>query len=219
MIGLSAALHGLVLVTAGSYLHTPDPTLENQFVSTLKITKVETFPQKKAAAKPPEKETVEKSVEPPAEPIPVEKTDYSEEVQENKEVQETGTDTGNNEESQEADEDAWNNGELPEKDTGGSEAITDHEYEALLAYIRDFINKNLVYPPTARRRNIQGVVGVYFEINKNGEIVSILSNRSSGNSILDNAAVSLVKKINPIENIQIKRKIVLNINIAYELTE
>jgi outer membrane biosynthesis protein TonB len=44
-------------------------------------------------------------------------------------------------------------------------------------------------------------------------------NHSSGSSILDNAAVSLVKKIRPIENIATKGKLSLSVNIDYKLTE
>jgi TonB family protein len=77
----------------------------------------------------------------------------------------------------------------------------------LLAHIKDFINNNLVYPPMARQRNVEGVVGVYFEIGESGELVSVVVNHSSGSSILDNAAVSLIKKLVPLKKYNGKKKI------------
>jgi protein TonB len=115
-------------------------------------------------------------------------------------------------------EGAGNSGEAGEG-RAGSGVVTDRSREALLAYIKDFIDKNLAYPAMARRRNIQGVVGVYFEIGENGELVSVAVNHSSGSSILDNAAVLLIKKIRPIENMPAKRKLSLNVSIDYKLTE
>jgi protein TonB len=220
MIGLSAVFHGLVMIgVSRSDFRTPSPVPENQFVSTIKMVKVGTKPQREAPSKPIEKKIVEKPIAPP-EPLPVQEIVHSEEAQE-EETQER--DSGNDEEAQEGDgtqayDDTGNN----EGQEGGTEeggAITDREYEALLAYIKEFINKNLVYPPMARRRNIQGIVSVYFDIEKNGRLVSVSVSRSSGSSILDNAAVSLIKKIPPLENLALNRTLALNVNIAYELTD
>ncbi|MDR1587621.1 MAG: energy transducer TonB [Treponema sp.] len=97
--------------------------------------------------------------------------------------------------------------------------VTDREHEALLAYIRDFIDKNLVYPAMARRQNVEGVVGVSFEIGRSGGPGAVTVDHSSGSSILDNAAVSLVKKIHPPENLTLNKTLALRVNIAYELTE
>jgi protein TonB len=220
MIGLSAALHGLVIISAaGNNARTPPSLSENQFVSTLKIIKTGTAPQKTAPVKPEEKKSVERSIEPPLDPIPVQEKVSVEEIQENEEPQQSDNGIGDNEEFQEDEGDAENNEEVREGEARGSETITDHEYEALLAYIEDFISKNLVYPPMARRRNIHGVVGVHFEISENGDIDSIVVNHSSNSSILDNAAVSLIRKIRPLENITVKKRTALNVNIAYKLTE
>jgi protein TonB len=89
----------------------------------------------------------------------------------------------------------------------------------LLAYIKDFIEKNLVYPTMARRRNVEGVVGVHFEIERSGGLAAVTVERSSGSSILDNAAVSLIKKMQPPEKLTLNRVLALNVNIEYELTE
>jgi protein TonB len=218
MLGLSAALHGLVLISAGNAFRAPPPVPEDQFVSTLKIIQVATTPQRKTPSTPSmpiEEKTVEKTVEIPPE-LPAQDPIPDEEVQENHETQER--ENGNNE-AQEGSNTAGNNEAAPENGAGDDGTVTDREYEALLAYIKDFIDKNLTYPAMARRRNIQGVVSVYFEIERNGELVSISASRSSGSSILDNAAVSLVKKMHPPENLTLHRTLALNVNITYKLTE
>jgi protein TonB len=222
MLGLSAAIHGLIMIgVSGSDFRTPSPVPENQFISTLKMIKVGTPPPVNASDKPQEKPAVEKTVEPLPELPPVQETALREEAQEDDEAQER--DNGNDEEAREDDwiqqsNDTGHN-EEQEGETGESGAITDREYEVLLAYIKEFINKSLVYPPMARRRNIQGIVSVYFEMEKNGKLVSVSVGCSSGSSILDNAAVSLIKKIPPLDNVSLNKTLALNINIAYELTK
>jgi protein TonB len=215
MLGLSAALHGLVLISAGNAFRAPPPASEDQFVSTIKIVQVATTPQREAPSIPIEEKTVEKAVEIPPE-LPAQDPIPDEEVREDHETQES--ESGNNEEALEDD------GTQEYDDTGNTEGqeggtITDREYEALLAYIKNFIDKNLVYPPMARRRSVEGVVGVHFEIERNGGLAAITVDHSSGSSILDNAAVSLIKKIPSLENLALNRTLALRVNIAYELTE
>ncbi|MDR1900894.1 MAG: TonB family protein [Treponema sp.] len=216
MIGFSIVLHGLVLFgVARNGFRTLPLVQENWFISTVKIIKTNIAPQNSIQNEPQEEKIVEKSVEPlpapnpvkeerPIEPLPVsnlmQETEYTE-----------NTLAGNSENSEET-----QYGTEMVYDSG---TVTSNEYDELLVYIKEFINKNLAYPPMARRRNIQGVVGVSFEIGMNGELVSAAVVHSSGSSILDNAAVSLINKIHPFKNIAIKRKLVLNVNIAYELTE
>jgi protein TonB len=185
-----------------------------------------TTPQGNTPGQVQETETIEKPVEPPPEPIPIQEVASSEKAQEDDEAQETSNDAGNNAEAQEGNGETQGNGNETgnNEDVQGGETeeagtLTDREYEALLAYIKDFINKNLVYPPMARRRNIQGIVAVYFEIERNGGLVSVSVDGSSGSSILDNAAVSLIKKIHLLENMTMERKLALRVNIDYKLTE
>jgi protein TonB len=227
MISLSAALHGLVIFgVATNGFRASSPVPENRFIpTTIKVTRTETAPQENTPGGPQEERPIEKTIEASPELIPVQEdsiqeTDRSEEVWENQGAQESRN-ARNNGESGEDEGGTENHEEVWEgaNGTGGSGATTDNGYEAMLAYIKDFIDKNLVYPPMARRRNIQGVVGVYFEIGESGEFVSVTVNHSSGSSILDNAAVTLIKKISPFKNITIKRKLALTVNIDYKLTE
>jgi TonB family protein len=226
MLSLSAAFHGLILFSvARSGFRTSSPILENRFIpTTIKVVQTETALQENTPGKPQEKNVIEQAIEALPEPVPVQRadpqeTDRSEEVVESRETPRGDDGVGHTGEFRGFEGDAGNTGEAGEGRAGGSGAAIDRSREALLAYIKDFIDKNLAYPTMAQRRNIQGVVGVYFEIGENGELISIVVDRSSGSSILDNAAVMLVKKIRPLENITIERKLALNVNIDYKLTE
>jgi protein TonB len=218
MIGLSAAIHGLVMIGVSERgFHTPSPVSEEQFVATLEIMQVATTPQREAPSTPIEKKTVEKSIETPPEILPVQYPPPGEEAWEvDREIQEGESE---NNEAQEGRNNSGNNEATPESGAVEGGTVTDREYEALLACIKEFIDKNLVYPSMARRRNIEGVVAVHFEIERNGGIVSVSAGRSSGSSILDNAAVSLIKKIPPLKNLALNRTLALNVNIEYKLTE
>ena len=222
MLGLSSVLHGLILFnTSGTVLQTPYPIPEKQFVSTVRITRRGTTHQKNM----PNKEQHDKIVEKPVEPLPVQTVENIENIpkenSENNEELHEHTDKTAERGTADIGEDGPKS-EEPRDNTDGTGdigTITSNEHEEVLAYIKEFINKNLAYPAMARQRNIEGIVGIAFEIEMDGGIVSIKVAHSSGSSILDNAAVSLIKKIRPLENTVIKRKLALNVNIDYKLTE
>jgi TonB family protein len=218
MIGLSAALHGLALLgVPGDGTRSPPPAEKYQFVQTVKMIKIGIRPPTNVPDRPREKKIIEKIVEPAPE-VPL-----FEEIEE--ETEDTGEPAPQDNEGTEAgegghDEEAREGGEgRATEEVPESETMTDREYDALLAYIKVFIDKNLVYPAMARRRNVEGIVGVHFEIQRNGILTAVTVDHSSGSSILDNAAVSLVKKIRPPENLTLDRTLALRVNIEYELTE
>jgi protein TonB len=221
MLGLSAAFHGLAMIgMPGDTFHTLPPDQEYKIVSTLKVVKIGTPPPVNAPDNPQEKQVVEKPAEPLPEIPPVQEATPNEEIREDDDTQDDSIAAGNNEESPEGE--AGENGIIegvPEDRAEEGGTMEDREYETLLAYIREYIDKNLVYPPMARRRNIEGIVGISFEIETNGELVSVSVHGPSGSSILDNAAVSLVKKMHRPGNIAIKRKLAFKVNITYKLTE
>jgi TonB family protein len=221
MIGLSAALHGLALIgVPEDGFRTQPLVLKDQFVQTLKMIKIETRLPTNAPDTPQENRAVEKTVEPVPEVPSVEETEEAKEDTVPREVtrDDGGVEEGGNGYDEEVREGEDGEGRASEGTPEGG-TMTDREYEALLAYIKDFIDKNLMYPPMARRRNVAGVVGVHFEIDRNGGLAAVTVDHSSGSSILDNAAVSLVKKMHPPENLTLNRTLALRVNIAYELTE
>jgi protein TonB len=210
MIGLSLALHGFVFFGwAWSKPSVPLPEPESQPLTKVKLTRMVTAPPQSVPVpvQQQEQKVIEKKpVETPPEPVPQQEAETIAEVQ-----------AGDENITQEAEE-GEGEGEIiasPEY----SETDDNREYEELLVYISGLIRQNLLYPQMARRRNIEGVVGVHFEIGIDGGLVSVRANHSSGSSILDKAAVSLIERICPIKNGSIRKRMALNINIAYELTD
>jgi protein TonB len=210
MIGLSLALHGFVFFGwAGSNPSVPLPEPENQPVAKVKLTRMAKTPPQSISAPVPvqrqELKVVEKKpVEAPPEPAPQQAAETIAEEREGDEHITQGT-------------------EGRESGTIASPEYTEtdgnREYEELLVYISGLIRQNLLYPQMARRRNIEGVVGVCFEIGMDGGLLAVRVNHSSGSSILDRAAVSLIERICPIKSGAIRKSMALNINIMYELTE
>ena len=228
MIGLSLALHGLVFFGwAGSNTPAPLPEPESQPITKVKLIRMVKAPPKSVPAPVPvqkrEQKVVEKKpVETPPEPVPQQEAEAITEVQTG-DQHITQENTEIRAEAQEGNEPITQETEEGEREpiTGSEyrETNGNREYEELLVYISTLIRQNLLYPPMARRRNIEGVVGVHFEIGTDGGLVSVRVNHSSGSSILDKAAVSLIEKICPIRSSAIKRSMALHINVAYELTE
>ena len=73
--------------------------------------------------------------------------------------------------------------------------------EEFIAGLYRVLNENKHYPKMAKRRGLEGVVYVKFTLLKDGRLVDVLLYKSSGCSILDKAALSLVasiKKYRPI---------------------
>ena len=208
MLGLSLALHGFVFFGwTGSNPSTPLPKPENQPVTKVKLTRmVKTPPQSvPVPVQRQEQKVIEKKpVETPPEPVPQQEMEAISEVQE-----------GDDHITQETEGGEGETIASPEY----SETDDNREYEELLAYISGLIRQNLLYPQMARRRNIEGVVGVHFEIGIDGGLVSVRVNHSSGSSILDRAAVSLIERICPIKSSAVRKSMALNINITYELRE
>jgi len=56
-----------------------------------------------------------------------------------------------------------------------------------------FLRENLVYPPEAKEKGIEGRVDIGFVVGKDGSITEVKVIKSSGNSLLDKEAVRVVK--------------------------
>ena len=65
----------------------------------------------------------------------------------------------------------------------------------IIAYIKHELHHYFYYPEIARRRGWYGHVVITLEIGAAGKIQNVTLKRSSGYSILDNAAISSVNKI------------------------
>ena len=63
--------------------------------------------------------------------------------------------------------------------------------------VRKMIAESKVYPPSARDKGQQGKIGLSFKLGKDGELLKLLIENSSGNNILDDAARDAVKNAGP----------------------
>ncbi|MDR1084266.1 MAG: energy transducer TonB [Deltaproteobacteria bacterium] len=76
--------------------------------------------------------------------------------------------------------------------------------DALAAYktrIQRRLERSKKYPPMARSNRIEGVVYVTFTINKDGRVVNSSISRSSGFPVLDDEAMGLLRRVNPLPSI------------------
>jgi len=65
------------------------------------------------------------------------------------------------------------------------------------AYIKELIEKNLAYPPQARKMGWAGRVVVCFQVMKNGRVDRIRIKISSGHEILDRNVVETIQEVEP----------------------
>jgi TonB family protein len=84
--------------------------------------------------------------------------------------------------------------------------------------IRELISRQLRYPLAARRRGIEGAVRLILTISAGGELQRIQLQESSGSSLLDNAALDLLRRIFPL-GMQLPFSMDLAINIQYRLED
>lgn len=92
--------------------------------------------------------------------------------------------------------------------------------QGYLAKIRSLLEKNKIYPQQARSRNEQGTVVIRFTISADGGIAGISLTRSSGSSILDQAAQETVNKVGrfpPIPAEVQKNSLTVQVPLAYRL--
>lgn len=74
--------------------------------------------------------------------------------------------------------------------TGGQAAATQSYFSLLVAQLI----KHKHYPSASRRRGEEGIVKLYFVIDKTGQVLDYRINNSSGFARLDKAAIAMLKK-------------------------
>ena len=89
-------------------------------------------------------------------------------------------------------------GEAPEVEEKAEKALqaphpSKADEKSIVKNIWGIVNKAAVYPPSARRNHIEGVVKVSFRITKEGRPEKVHVSKSSGYTILDMAALEAVK--------------------------
>lgn len=83
-------------------------------------------------------------------------------------------------------------------------------------YIRDIIQRNILYPTLARRMGWQGKVTISFLIMPDGNVIDIKIAKSSGKDILDRNAVETVKRSSPFPAPPVKAEITVPVVYALQ---
>jgi protein TonB len=99
-----------------------------------------------------------------------------------------------------------------------SEASVKDDTNKLYEMIYTLIEKEKQYPPLARRRSIEGQVDIALKISTAGELEDSNMSSSSNSSILDQAAINLVKNIFPL-NINLQSETEITVTIRYSLED
>ena len=104
--------------------------------------------------------------------------------------------------------------------TGNTQGVVDRSVDStsIVQELREKLYKKKIYPVAARRRGQQGVVHVLIKLDKEGNLMELRVTRSSGYKVLDNAAISLVKKVLPFKH-GAGRVIAIEIPINYSLLD
>jgi protein TonB len=100
----------------------------------------------------------------------------------------------------------------------GEEMERHDTYERALSELRGRIIARKIYPQAARRRNIEGEVVVFLRLDQRGELVDLHVRQSSGSTILDRAAISLIEKVIPYEH-GLEGDFAVEIPVRYSLTD
>jgi len=91
-------------------------------------------------------------------------------------------------------------------------------YRQLLEALRARIVDNIRYPPLARSRGWKGTVLLLASLDAQGRLQELTVQKSSGHSVLDQAAAALVRRVTPIGN-PLGRPLAIEIPIVYELKD
>jgi protein TonB len=102
--------------------------------------------------------------------------------------------------------------------SSSSQNISEAEKNKLVEMIYALIEKEKEYPALARRRNIEGNVDVSISVSSDGKLEAEKISASSGTTILDQAAINLIKNIFPVD-IVLQSKTELIITIHYSLRD
>ena len=96
--------------------------------------------------------------------------------------------------------------------SGGPSSTMEQQYvKAHFIYIKKIIEKNISYPPMARRMGWQGKVVVSFIVCQNGTVENLEVVESSGHAQLDKNALETVRQVEPFPSPPVRVKLVLPI--------
>ena len=89
-------------------------------------------------------------------------------------------------------------------------------YKAILSILRERIISETRYPAIARANGWKGRVILAVRLDEKGKLLQAVVRQSSGYEVLDRAAVTLMRKITPVEN-PLAEPVTIEVPILYEL--
>lgn len=84
----------------------------------------------------------------------------------------------------------------------------------VLSKIRDKIEDAKYYPPEARRQKLEGKSALSFEIAEDGSVKTVAITSSSGNELLDNAAIETIRRAAPFPYYEGSINLALKFNLS-----
>jgi protein TonB len=110
--------------------------------------------------------------------------------------------------------------ERREAPASGAAASSTEIRNQYLAELARRIDRGKRYPKASRRRGEQGIVQLHFVVQADGRLTDISVQRSSGSKRLDEAAISAVRRVSPINPIPASLgsdALSISVPIAYRL--
>ncbi len=94
---------------------------------------------------------------------------------------------------------------------GGPNGLTADYLRKNFFYIRDMIQKRIIYPPLARRMGWEGKVTISFIIVSDGRVKNMEVKESSGRDIFDKSAIETIRTASPFPAPPIEAQIIIPI--------
>jgi protein TonB len=101
--------------------------------------------------------------------------------------------------------------------TSGAQAAAKQSYFSMLAAT---LAKHKQYPIASRRRGEEGIVKLFFVVNRNGKVLDYRISESSGSRRLDEAVLKMLKKAEPLPAFpadMLQPELEINVPIAFQL--
>lgn len=101
--------------------------------------------------------------------------------------------------------------------TNGAQAAAKQSYFSMLAAT---LAKHKQYPVVSRRRGEEGVVKLFFVVDRNGKVLDYRISESSGSKRLDEAVIKMLKKAAPLPAFpadMLQPQLEINVPIAFQL--
>ena len=111
-------------------------------------------------------------------------------------------------------ENITNNSIVPVENTTNNANVKAQEKKYVqdnLLYLQRRIKEKLIYPAQAKRTGIQGTVEIRFRIHLDGSVSDIRVMRSSGSTLLDEAAAETIRKAAPFRPPSVQTTLVIPI--------